>query len=200
MRRVLLALSVLSVTAAGPAQRGADVAPALEKGDWQTYSGTFASQRHSPLTQISTANVASLRPVWMYQPSGTGPLEGTPIVVNGVMYVTSGPASVVALDLTSGRPLWQWTRPISPSVLSLGFPRVNRGVAVLNDMVYVGTLDGHLVALDARSGTDRWIVQVGDNASGHSITAAPLVVEDKVLVGISGGEAGIRGFLDAYDA
>ena len=116
------------------------------------------------------------------------------------MYVTSGPASVVALDLKSGRPLWQWTRPISAGVLNLGFPRVNRGVAVLDDMVYVGTLDGYLVALDARSGTERWIVPVGDNASGHSITAAPLVVEDKVLVGISGGEAGIRGFLDAYDA
>jgi alcohol dehydrogenase (cytochrome c) len=111
------------------AQRGADTADALEKGEWHTYSGTFASHRYSPLTEISTTNVASLRPVWMYQPSGTGPLEGTPIVMNGVMYVTSGPASVVALDLTSGRPLWQWTRPISPGVLSLGFPRENRGVA-----------------------------------------------------------------------
>jgi alcohol dehydrogenase (cytochrome c) len=201
MRRVILAASVLSLAVADPsAQRGADVASALEKGDWQTYSGTFASQRHSPLTEISAANVGSLRPVWMYQPPGTGPLEGTPVVVNGVIYVTSGPASVVALSVKSGRPLWQWSRPISGSVLNLGFPRVNRGVAVLDDMVYVGTLDGYLVALDARSGTERWMVPVGDNATGHSITAAPLVVEDKVLVGISGGEAGIRGFLDAYDA
>ena len=130
----LLALCVSTLIVSGVvAQRGADIADALEKGEWHTYSGTFASHRYSPLTQISTANVASLRPVWMYQPSGAGPLEGTPIVVNGVMYVTSGPASVVALDLTSGRPLWQWTRPMSAGVLNLGFPRVNRGVAVLDD-------------------------------------------------------------------
>jgi alcohol dehydrogenase (cytochrome c) len=200
MRRVLFTVSLayLIVTVV-PAQR-AEVADALAKGDWQTYSGTFASQRHSPLAQISTTNVSSLRPVWMYQPPGTGPLEGTPIVANGVMYVTSGPAAVVALSLKSGRPLWRWTRPIAGSVLNLGFPRVNRGVAILDDLVYVGTLDGYLVALDARSGTERWVIQVADNASGHSITAAPLVGDDKVLVGISGGEAGIRGFLDAYDA
>ena len=200
MRRVLFTVSLacLIVTVV-PAQR-AEVADALAKGDWQTYSGTFASQRHSPLAQISTTNVSSLRPVWMYQPPGTGPLEGTPIVANGVMYVTSGPAAVVALSLKSGRPLWRWTRPIAGSVLNLGFPRVNRGVAILDDLLYVGTLDGYLVALDARSGTERWVIQVADNASGHSITAAPLVVDDKVLVGISGGEAGIRGFLDAYDA
>ena len=152
------------------------------------------------MTQITAANVASLRPAWVYQPPGTGPLEGTPIVVDGVMYLTSGPASVVALSVKSGRPIWQWSRPISNSVLNLGFPRVNRGVAILGDTVYVGTLDGFLVALDARSGIERWTARVGDNATGHAITAAPLVAEGKVIVGISGGEAGIRGFLDAYDA
>jgi alcohol dehydrogenase (cytochrome c) len=173
---------------------------ALQQGEWRTYSGTFHSHRHSPLTKISTGNAATLRPVWMYQPPGTGPLEGTPIVAEEVMYVTSGPATVVALSVKSGRPLWQWTRPIAASVLNLGFPRVNRGVAVLDGTVFVGTLDGYLVALDARSGIERWTVQVADNAIGHAITAAPLVVEGKVIVGISGGEAGIRGFLDAYDA
>ena len=200
MSRVFIAAGLAClIVAAVPAQRG-EVADALAKGEWQTYSGSFASQRHSPLSQISTMNVASLRPAWMYQPPGTGPLEATPIVANGVMYVTSGPATVVALSLKSGRPLWQWTRPMAASVLNLGFPRVNRGVAIRDETVYVGTLDGFLVALDARTGTERWAIQVGDNASGHSITAAPLVVDDKVLVGISGGEAGIRGFLDAYDA
>jgi alcohol dehydrogenase (cytochrome c) len=85
-------------------------------------------------------------------------------------------------------------------VLNLGFPRVNRGVAILDNTVFVGTLDGYLFALDAKAGIERWSVHVGDNPTGHSITAAPLVVDDKVIVGISGGEAGIRGFLDAYDA
>jgi alcohol dehydrogenase (cytochrome c) len=184
-----------------PAQRdGKPSADALRSGDWPTYSGSFASHRYSPLTAITPTNVARLRPIWMYQPSGTGPLEGTPIVANGVMYVTSGPATVAAVSLKSGRALWQWTRPIPASVLALGFPRVNRGVALLDQTIYVGTLDGYLVALDARSGTERWTVQVADNATGHAITAAPLVVEGKVVVGISGGEAGIRGFLDAYDA
>ena len=171
-----------------------------EKGDWPTYSGSFHSTRYSPLAQISKENVASLRPAWMYQPPGTGPLEGTPIVADGVMYVTSGPATVVALHPKSGRPLWQWSRPIAASVLNLGFPRVNRGIAIVDDTVYVGTLDGYLVALDARSGTERWTVHVAENKDGHAITAAPLAVEGKVIVGISGGEAGIRGFLDAYDA
>ena len=164
------------------------------------YSGSYSSHRFSPLAQITTDNVAKLRPVWVYQPPGIGSVESTPVVANGVMYATSGPTMVAALDLKSGKPLWEWTRPIAPSVLNLGFPRVNRGVAVLDNMVYVGTLDGYLVALDAQAGIERWSVHVGENPTGHSITAAPLAVDDKVIVGVSGGEAGIRGFLDAYDA
>ena len=144
--------------------------------------------------------MARLKPVWVYQPAGVGSVETTPVVAGGVMYTTSGPTNVAALDLKSGKPLWEWTRPIAASVLNLGFPRVNRGVAILDNTVYVGTLDGYLFALDAKAGIERWSVHVGDNPTGHSITAAPLVVDDKVIVGISGGEAGIRGFLDAYDA
>ena len=169
-------------------------------GQWFTYSGTHQAHRFSPLAQITANNVARLRPVWVYQPPGTGPLEGTPIVADGTMYVTSGPATVVALNVRSGRPLWQWSRPIAPSVLNLGFPRVNRGVAIVDRTVYVGTLDGYLVALDATSGIERWSVSVAENRTGHAITAAPLAVDGKIVVGISGGEAGIRGFLDAYDA
>ena len=154
------------------------------------FSGTYSSHRFSPLKQITTDNVAKLRPAWVYQPPGSGSVESTPVVANGVMYVTSGPTMVAALDLKSGKALWEWTRPIAPSVLYLGFPRVNRGVAVLDNMVYVGTLDGYLFALDARAGIERWSVHVGENPTGHSITAAPLVVDDKVIVGVSGGEAG----------
>lgn len=176
-------------------------APLLaQEGQWLMYSGAYTSHRFSPLRQISVETVSHLGPVWVYQPPGTGSIEATSAVANGVMYVTAGPTIVAALDLKSGKPLWEWTRPIAPSVLNLGFPRVNRGVAILDNMVYVGTLDGYLVALDAKAGIERWSVHVGDNPTGHAITAAPLVVDDKVIVGISGGEAGIRGFLDAYDA
>jgi alcohol dehydrogenase (cytochrome c) len=171
-----------------------------QEGQWLMYSGSYSSQRFSPLKQITTDNVAKLHPAWVYQPPGTGSVESTPVVANGIMYVTSGPTMVAALDLKSGKALWEWTRPIAASVLNLGFPRVNRGVAILDNLVYVGTLDGYLFALDAKAGVERWSVHVGDNPTGHSITAAPLVVDDKVIVGISGGEAGIRGFLDAYDA
>jgi alcohol dehydrogenase (cytochrome c) len=171
-----------------------------QDGQWLMYSGSYASHRFSGLGQITSENVARLRPIWVYQPQGAGSLETTPVVANGVMYVTSGPTAVAAIDLKSGRPLWEWTRPIAPSVLNLGFPRVNRGVAVLGDMVYVGTLDGYLVALDRHAGIERWIVHVGDNPTGHAITAAPLAVDNKIIIGVSGGEAGIRGFLDAYDA
>ncbi len=177
-----------------------DIAQDADRGQWPTYSGSYKSHRFSPLRQITVENVTRLQPSWVYQPPGTGPLEMTPVVSNGVMYVTSGPTAVAALDLKSGRPLWEWARPMPANVLNLGFPRANRGVAILGDTVFVGTLDGYIVALDAKSGVERWKALVGDNATGHAITAAPLAVGDKVIVGISGGEAGIRGFLDAYDA
>jgi alcohol dehydrogenase (cytochrome c) len=169
-------------------------------GAWTTYSGSFTSHRFSPLQQITPATVSKLRPAWVYQPPGVGTLETTPLVVDNVMYVTWGPTAVAALDVKSGKPIWEWTRPIAASVLNLGFPRVNRGVAILDNILYVGTLDGYLVSLDARTGAERWTVHVGENPLGHSVTAAPLAVDGKIIVGVSGGEAGIRGFLDAYDA
>ena len=193
----IIAMIAPVVAQVGPARL---TSHATDGGNWLMYSGSYNSHRFSPLDQISTANVSRLKPLWVYQPPGTGSLEGTPLVADGVMYVTSGPASVVALDLRSGRPIWEWSRPIAQTVLNLGFPRVNRGVAILDQTIYVGTLDGYLAALDAKSGAQRWIVPVGDNPTGHSITAAPLAVDDRIIVGISGGEAGIRGFLDAYDA
>ena len=190
--RVFVGAALLGATLI--AQAGPD------DGSWPMYSGSYRSERFSPLAQITPANVSRLRPVWVFQPPGVGALETTPVVVNDMMYVTAGPTMVAALDLKSGKALWEWTRPIPPTVLNLGFPRVNRGVAVLDNMVFVGTLDGYLFALDARAGIERWSAHVGDNKFGHAITAAPLVVGDKVIVGVSGGEAGIRGFLDAYDA
>lgn len=173
---------------------------ASEPGSWLTYSGTYASQRFSPLKEIRTANVADLRPAWIYQVAEAGEVETTPIVVDGVMYVTEPMSRVAALDIRTGRTLWRYEPELPDELRVLGYPPVNRGVAVLDDRVFVGTLDAHLVALDALSGAVRWKVQLADNAAGYGSTAAPLAIDGKVIIGISGGEAGIRGFLDAYDA
>src|ERR1700738_1721240 len=175
MTRYASARALLGVLAIPPdIVAGTPGSTGAQDGQWLTYSGSSSSHRFSPLTQISSANVGRLRPVWVYQPPGTGSLETTPVVAGGVMYVTSGPTNVAALDLKSGKPIWEWTRPIAASVLNLGFPRVNRGVGILDSTIYVGTLDGSLVALDARSGIERWSAQVADNPTGHAITAAPL--------------------------
>jgi alcohol dehydrogenase (cytochrome c) len=168
-------------------------------GEWLTYSGSYRSIRFSPLKQISVDNVARLRPAWVYQAPGASTLETTPLVADGRMYITGAANSVIALHLASGRPLWRWSRPVARRTATLGFGRVNRGVALLGDNVYVGTIEGHLVALDARSGIERWDVPVADNKVGYAITGAPLAADGKIFVGISGGEAGVRGFLDAYD-
>src|SRR5205814_2071394 len=193
-RRVSLGLERREMKIAGVAALVAlALAPVLaQDGEWLMYSGSYSSHRYSPLTQLTPANVTRLKPLWVYQPPGVGSVETTPIVAGGVMYTTSGPTVVAALDLKSGKPIWEWTRPIAASVLNLGFPRVNRGVAILDDTIYVGTLDGYVVALDARSGIERWITPVGDNPTGHAITASPLEVDGEIIVGICGGEAGIR--------
>ena len=171
-----------------------------EPGSWLTYSGAYHGQRFSKLDQISTGNVADLRAVWVYQVEGSGEIETTPLVADGVMYVTELEARVTALDVRTGRPLWTYQHAMPEGVLNIGFGRTNRGGALLDETFYFGTLDAHLVALDAKSGALRWKTKVAENKLGYSITAAPLAIDGKIIVGISGGEAGIRGFLDAYDA
>ena len=171
-----------------------------EPHNWLTYSGSYASERYSQLSDINRGNVADLRVMWVYQMAGSGLVETTPLVVDGMLYLTEPPSTVTALDVRTGRRIWTWSASIADSVLNLGFPRVNRGVAILNQTVYVGTLNANLVALDAASGTVRWDVTVADNTVGFAITAAPLAIDGKIIIGVSGAEAGIRGFLDAYDA
>ena len=134
---------------------------------------------------------------WAYQMDSRA--EVSPIVVDGVMYVT-GPNTAAALDVRTGRELWTWKRPIPKDYQNIGFGRVNRGPAILDDQIFVATLDCYLVALDAKSGLERWSSKVEDYKPGYSMTLAPLAIRDKVLVGVSGGETGIRGFVDAYDA
>ncbi len=171
-----------------------------EPGNWLTYSGAYHGHRHSPLAQITTANAASLKAAWVYQArEAGGKLECSPLVVDGVLYITERPNIVTALDGRTGRALWTYRRPLPADVQGCCGP-VNRGLAVLGDTLYLATYDCHLVALDANSGRERWDIVVADYKTGHSITGAPLAVKDKIVVGISGGEYGIRGFLDAYDA
>ena len=171
-----------------------------DAGSWLTYSGNYSAHHFSPLDQLTPANVSQLKPVWVYQMMHPGGTEVSPIVADGVMYVTSPEIGVSALDLRTGRPLWTWQRPLPKELRTIGFGRVNRGVAILDDTVYVGTLDAHLVALDAHSGVIRWESEVADNKLGHCITVAPLAIDGKIITGIAGGETGIRGFIDAYDA
>ncbi|MBM3784936.1 MAG: PQQ-dependent dehydrogenase, methanol/ethanol family [Acidobacteria bacterium] len=170
-----------------------------EPGNWLHYSGNYAGHRYSQLSQINDKNAAKLKPLWVYQSNSLQKFETTPIVVDGIMYITESPSHVTALDTRTGRTLWRYRRPM-PDDLRICCGAVNRGVGVLGDLVFVGTLDAHILALDAKTGAVRWDTVVADYKKGYSVTAAPLVVKDKVIVGIAGGEYGIRGFLDAYDA
>jgi alcohol dehydrogenase (cytochrome c) len=170
-----------------------------EPGNWLTYSGTYSAQRYSQLTQINSRNVRPLRPMWVYQTRLTDAIETSPLVADGVMYLSEPGGSVTALDTLTGRPLWKYTRSLPKGVRGC-CGVVSRGVAILGDMVYVGTFDAHLVALDMQSGIVRWDAEVADFRLGHSITAAPLAIKDKIVIGIAGGEYGVRGFVDAYDA
>jgi alcohol dehydrogenase (cytochrome c) len=198
MKILLIAAAVFSLQAQVPYARLVEAAK--DPGNWLTYSGNYEAHRFSNLTQLTPANVAGLKPRWVYQVRERGQVETSPLVFDGVMYVTEPPTVVTALDIRSGRSLWTWERSLPKDLQTIGFGRVNRGVAALGDMLYVGTLDAHLVALDSKSGAVRWDAPVADYKAGYCITVAPLAIDGKVIVGISGGEAGIRGFIDAYDA
>jgi alcohol dehydrogenase (cytochrome c) len=165
---------------------------------WLTYSGEYNARRYSSLTQITRVNVGKLKVAWMYQIRAHHKVETSPLVFDGIMYITEPPSDVTALDIRTGRPIWSYRRNIPAVPVCCG--QVNRGVAVLDDELFVGTLDSHLVALDMQTGRVRWDVEVADYKTANSITLAPLAVKDKVIIGIAGGEYGIRGFLDAYDA
>lgn len=174
--------------------------PEKEPGNWLHYSGNYQSHRFSQLDQINRSNAGDLVVQWVYQVRQRGIVETTPLFVDGILYLTEPTGAVVALDGATGKVLWRWSRPAPEEAKHIGFPRVNRGVAILDNTLFLGTLDARLVALDANSGDERWDVEVADNDLGHALTAAPLAIEGKVIVGTAGGEAGIRGFVDAYDA
>ena len=169
-----------------------------EPGNWLTYSESYRSWRYSTLDQINRQNAGSLKVAWVHQMPTSHRIEATPIVVDGVMYVSEPPSNVFALDAATGRPYWHYKRSL-PAKINVCCDAVNRGVAVLGDRVFLGTVDAHLVALSAKTGAVLWDVPVADSQTGYSITGAPLIVKDMVITGIAGGEYGIRGFLDAYD-
>ena len=172
---------------------------AKEPRNWLIYSGGYFSNRYSALTQITPANAKNLELKWMYQAAVAGAWQTTPLVVDGIMYLTQRPNDVVALDAKTGRVFWIYRHQLDPTqIVCCGSN--NRGLAILGDTLYMGTLDAHLIAIDTKSGRPVWNTRVADNKAGYSVTLAPLVVKDKVMIGVGGGEYGIRGFVAAYDA
>jgi len=162
-------------------------------------NGDYNQQRFYPAKQINTGNVNKLRVAWIFQTDLRESMETSPIVVNGVMYVTTSFSHVYAIDAKTGEQLWHYKQPLGPITTYCCGPN-NRGVAVYEDRVYLATLDSKLVALDAKTGNKVWQSDIADPEAGYSETMAPTVVKGKVLVGTNGGEYGIRGFVKAFDA
>jgi alcohol dehydrogenase (cytochrome c) len=173
-----------------------------EPQNWLTYSGTTMSQRHTPLTQITAANVKNLEPAWIFQArsgeASNTKFEATPLVVDGVLYTVQPPNDIVALDAATGRQFWIYSYAPSQAARPC-CGRVNRGLAISGDTLFMATIDAHLIAVDSKNGHPLWNVPVANAAAGYALTLAPLIVKDKVIVGTAGGEYGIRGFIAAYD-
>jgi alcohol dehydrogenase (cytochrome c) len=167
--------------------------------EWATYSGSLDGRRYTPLAEINPDNVSQLRIQWIQQFSTSDPtIAATPLVVDGVMFVTEPPSNVVALDVKSGQVIWSYRRPVAAE-LALCCGRINRGLAILGGAVFVGTLDGYLVAIDAHTGKMIWETRIAAASDNYTATGAPLIVNQSVVVGVAGGDYGIRGFLAAYD-
>jgi alcohol dehydrogenase (cytochrome c) len=199
-----------SVGTAPPAAKGVTYDRILNARDephnWLTYYGAYNGQRYSPLDQINASNVEQLTPAWVFQAGNVGlrpgattyAWEASPLVVDGVMYVSGWDGQCWALDATNGQELWRY-RHASPFDVSLCCGNVNRGVAVAEGKVFMTTLNAHVIALDAETGKKIWDKPFGDVRAGESATVAPLVVKDLVIVGSSGGEFGVRGHTDAFN-
>lgn len=179
--------------------RGEDLLKAPVGANWPSYNGDYTGRRYSSLRQVNPANVAQLRSAWVFHPGNSQNLEVTPVVVNGVMYITSA-NHVFALDARTGRTLWHYQRPVSSGLLDDAAAHKSRGVAVWHNSVYSETDDAHLLCLDARTGGLRWDVEYAEKSKQYGGTSAPLIVKDLVIVGSSGGDSGVRGFVAAYDA
>jgi len=203
IRRVLLLVVIAAATlhAQLPVTSDRILRAEQESQNWLTYSGGYKSQRYSPLDQITPANVKNLEQQWVFQVRSLGlndKFEATPLVVDGIMYTVSPPNDVVALDAVTGRVFWRYNHNVAQAA-RVCCGRVNRGVAILGDRVFMGTIDGRVVALNAKTGEVVWNIALGRPEAGYSVTVAPLVVKDKLILGPAGGEYGIRGFIVALD-
>jgi alcohol dehydrogenase (cytochrome c) len=215
IRRALVAMLVAAIFTSGAAVLLAQqvtfdriLHADKEPQNWISYSGTLFNQRFSPLTQITPANVKGLELQWVWQSKSLEKFEATALVVDGVLYTLQGPPvqgvyEVVALDAVSGRPFWTLEyKPLLEARTCCG--RVSRGLALLGDTLYMGTIDAHLVAIDAKTGRVVWDIaaaKLGDKVTEkYAITHAPVVVKDKVIVGMAGGDLGVRGYIAAFDA
>ena len=200
--RLKLIVSAAMLVGLSQAAAAADWADLVRAGnqsqDWLNYGGDLGQQRFVANDQINAHNVQNLRLKWIFQTGVIGSFETTPIVENGVMYVTTPYNHVFAVDATSGRQLWHYQHKLGTTIFCCG-PN-NRGVAILGDNLYMTTLDAMLIALNKTTGKLVWDVEIADPEMGYSETLAPVIYKDKVIVGISGAEYGIRGFVSAYEA
>ena len=171
-----------------------------DAGNWLMYGKDYSNQRFSPLDQINRENVGKLVPMWSFQTGVPDGLHASPLVIDGVIYLSTAWNHVFAIDGRSGAELWHYRRRLPERRLKYCCGPVNWGVAIREDTLFLGTLDAHLVALDATSGRVKWDVEVGKPEHNLSIKSVPLVVKDKIIVGIAGGDFPSRGFIDAYDA
>ena len=203
MKTLLRTFTLATVVAGAPLQAQVTFDRILsaerEPQNWLSYSATVSNQRYSRLDQIDTKTVRSLELQWVWQARSLEKFEATALVVDGVLYTVQAPNDVVALDAATGRVFWTYHHEPAPDA-RLCCGRVNRGLAILGDTLYMGTIDAHLLAIDAKSGQLVWDTKVGDSAQMYAITMAPNVIKDKVIVGTAGGDMGIRGYIAAYNA
>ncbi len=185
-------------TSVGPVSAEMLAAGPSDPSRWLLYGGDYRNFRHSPLKTLSTASVGKLQVAWAFPSGTTGQFEVSPVVYGGVMYVTSSYNRLFALDAKTGALLWRYDHP-NPKNLRLCCGPPNRGVGIGGDNVLMATLDAHLLALDRKTGEIKWDVELANYKDGFSATSAPLVVGELAIIGIAGGEYGVRGFFDAYD-
>ncbi len=208
-KAALVAAGTLGILLAGrqmaqsPVHARADVQPGdlLTRpigANWTSYNGDYTGRRFSSLSQINTGNVARLRAAWVFHSSNSASMEVTPLVFKGVMYVTSA-NDAFALDARTGRQLWHHERSVTSGLIDDASAHHNRGVGLWHDRVFMQTDNAHLLCLDARSGRLLWDVAYAEGSKNYGATSAPLVVKDEVVVGTSGGDDGVRGFVAAFD-
>src|SRR3970040_863734 len=203
MRMISSRLALVALVVCGPLNAQVTFERILnaerEPENWLSYSGTLPNQPHSLLDQVNTSTVDALELQWVWQTRSLEKFEATALVVDGILYTVQAPNDVVALDAATGRIFWTYHHEPAPEA-RLCCGRVNRGLAILGDTLYMGTIDAHLLAIDAKSGQLLWDTVVADASKFFSITMSPNVIKDKVIIGPAGGDMGIRGYIAAFDA